>query len=810
MIRRFERTGSIEDIDHAIEVLEQAVILTMDHPHHAVALGHLGNAFLGRFERMGVERDLDRAIETLKQAEKLTPTDNPIDHGLWSGSLGNAFFTRFETGGVISDIDQAIEKMEESLRLIPMNHRHHALTLSNLGAALLRRFEARGLIGDIDHAIETIERAAKLMPVRHPALASVLRNLGATLHSRFERTGSLEDLEKAMKALERAVALTPADHPDRAAGLNNLGNALWSRFQNTGSLEDLDRAIKAKEQAVDSTPINHPTHALNKNSLGATLYDRFDRTGSMDDLDSAIELMQQSVTSRHTSHFSLYARWVKNLGAALLGRFLRTGSMVDINMAIKTLQLAVDLTPADNIDHSAALNNLGSALVCRSEKTGSRDGIDCAIATIEQSLNMTPTDHTDYPARLSSLAGSFQSRFDMTGSMEDLDSAIGLEENAVRLTPADHHFRANELYKLGRGLKRRFETTEAIEDRDRAIEILEQGFNCDTASSLDRLKAAQVCADLLINARMLKQATRILEAAVHLLPKLSPRELKRTDSQFNIAQFTSITTRAVSLCLENKDDPYKCLQLLELGRGILANLQLEVRSDISELADQHPELAQRFQTLRDEIESSSSPVEPLLQGDASHSYSDVMNVGRRRKQLFKDFDALLDHVRTLTGFENFLKGPSQTELRSLAEEGPIAVFNVSDIRSDVFLITATDEIRSIHLPHLTPELLEALTNKEIRNVKSRQRNRAAERDKKSISNMKRFANEVREEYSIYEATFLDIRNTKYSADPLVYSGKTCPDRTRFCGSAQRREMAAYLVDDKWVVRSPAASCSRGP
>ena len=49
-----------------------------------------------------------------------------------------------------------------------------------------------------------------------------------------------------------------------------------------------------------------------------------------------------------------------------------------------------------------------------------------------------------------------------------------------------------------------------------------------------------------------------------------------------------------------------------------------------------------------------------------------------------------------------MQGPSESELHSLAEGGPIVVFNVSDIRSDAFLIT-TDEIRSVHLPLLTSD-----------------------------------------------------------------------------------------------------------
>ena len=75
-----------------------------------------------------------------------------------------------------------------------------------------------------------------------------------------------------------------------------------------------------------------------------------------------------------------------------------------------------------------------------------------------------------------------------------------------------------------------------------------------------------------------------------------------------------------------------------------------------------------------------------------------------RRTLVKKFDDLLRFIRSLDGFENFLRGPSESELHCLADHGPIVVFNVSDIRSDAFLIT-TDEIRSLHLPLLTSDSL---------------------------------------------------------------------------------------------------------
>jgi len=54
-----------------------------------------------------------------------------------------------------------------------------------------------------------------------------------------------------------------------------------------------------------------------------------------------------------------------------------------------------------------------------------------------------------------------------------------------------------------------------------------------------------------------------------------------------------------------------------------------------------------------------------------------------------------------------LKGLSETELPSLAYEGAIVVFNLSDIRSEVFVITL-EAICSIHLPLLTSNVITRL------------------------------------------------------------------------------------------------------
>jgi CHAT domain-containing protein len=225
---------------------------------------------------------------------------------------------------------------------------------------------------------------------------------------------------------------------------------------------------------------------------------------------------------------------------------------------------------------------------------------------------------------------------------------------------------------------------------------------------------------------MYGRARPILEAAVEILPRLSPRFLKRSDAQFNLAQFSSITSRAVSLALEDGDKSFRPLQLLELGRGILATLQLEVRSDISVLRASHEDLAQQFQKLRNQIDSPFKGSLPysedhLLADFNSYSAREMSKAIAERRALLKRFEDLLQQIRSLSGHENFLQGPSETELRSLAQDGPIVVFNVSDIRSDAFLIKTAD-IHCVRLPSLTLDSIKHFTKASMGKVKQRKLN----------------------------------------------------------------------------------------
>jgi hypothetical protein len=84
--------------------------------------------------------------------------------------------------------------------------------------------------------------------------------------------------------------------------------------------------------------------------------------------------------------------------------------------------------------------------------------------------------------------------------------------------------------------------------------------------------------------------------------------------------------------------------------------------------------------------------------------------------LSKKLDKFLTLIREMPGFDRFLLGPSEAEMMHMAESGPIVVFNVSEVRSDAFIIEQ-HRIRSIRLPLLSIEDLEANCRNFLKSVR---------------------------------------------------------------------------------------------
>ncbi|RYP29513.1 hypothetical protein DL767_006703 [Monosporascus sp. MG133] len=692
---RFHRTGSMDDLNRAVDVADMAIKATsQDPPNRAGRLSNLGNLLGSRFDRTGSIDDLNRAVDVADMAINVTPQDHP-DRASRLNNLGNLLGRRFDWTGSIDDLNRAVDVAEMAVNATPHDHPNRAGRLTNLGKSLGSRFERTGSIDDLNRAVYVADMAVNATPHDHPNRAGRLSNLGNSLGSRFERTGSLDDLNRAVDVADMALNATPQDHPDRAGWLNNLGNWLGRRFERTGSIDDLNRAVDVTDMALNATPQDHPDRASWLNNLGNWLGKRFERTGSIDDLIGAVNVTEIAVNiipQNHTDRAGI----LSNLGSTLGRRFERTGSIDDLNRAVDVTDMAINAIPQDHPNRAGFLNNLGNWLGTRFERTGSINDLNRAVDVTNMAVNAIPQDHPDRASWLNNLGYWLGRRFERTGSIDDLNRAVDVTDMAVDATPQDHLNRASRLNNLGSWLGRRFERTGSMDDLNRTLTSYKEGWHCYTAPPSIRIRLARNAAGILASQANWEESSSLLQEAVNLLPTISPRLLKHTDKQHMLADFAGLASMAAATALNSGKEAYHALRLLELGRGVIAGLLMEIRSDISDLQQQHPNLADEFTSLRDELDVPTDRTSPVSTDDTLSWELQT----KRRREADQKFNELIMKIRTQPGFHNFLLPPTAEELMAAADPDPIIVVNLSSYRCDAFTIKR-NQINVLELPGLT-------------------------------------------------------------------------------------------------------------
>jgi hypothetical protein len=85
----------------------------------------------------------------------------------------------------------------------------------------------------------------------------------------------------------------------------------------------------------------------------------------------------------------------------------------------------------------------------------------------------------------------------------------------------------------------------------------------------------------------------------------------------------------------------------------------------------------------------------MMSGPADRFTQDV----DRRMALAREWDELVEQVRALDGFEDFLRPPRLETLLSAADGGPVVIINVSQWRCDALVVTASG-VTVVELPDL--------------------------------------------------------------------------------------------------------------
>ena len=178
------------------------------------------------------------------------------------------------------------------------------------------------------------------------------------------------------------------------------------------------------------------------------------------------------------------------------------------------------------------------------------------------------------------------------------------------------------------------------------------------------------------------------------------------------AHFSGLASDAAALSLADTDAgtthqarAARALRLLEAGRAVLLSQALGTRDGLTDLRQQHPQLAEEFTTVRDQLDQPQDNAAPSIPiADGTTPLAVLAQAEDNRGRLATQLAAVQAEIRALESFTTFGLPPSSEELLAQAVSGPIVSFNVSAYRSDALLLT-TSGITSVELPGLAQAIL---------------------------------------------------------------------------------------------------------
>ncbi|PVF92338.1 hypothetical protein CPB86DRAFT_195508 [Serendipita vermifera] len=644
------------------------------------------------FMRHGKLECLEQAISKHRTVMEVIPEDDPKVPAILN-NLGVYLRLRFEEVGCLDDINEAIERLQIAI-LLTSDDSHLPDRLNNLGSALARRFTRVGNLDDLENAIQQQEAAVHVTPEGDPNKPGRLNNLGTSLKVRFKQLGRLNDIEDAIIRLRQAVNTTADTNPAKPLRLNNLGGALYARFLYSGNIADIDGAIAQDQMAVALTSDNDPNKFRRLGDLGSSLQIRFSRLENIVDLDNAIEYQQQALSLIPDSHPDK-STLLNNLANSLKLRFQQLRNRADIDDAIVQYQKAVNMTPDGQPDKPIRLSNFGTCLAERFRDFGNLDDINNSIVQLQMSVDVTPDSHPNKSSYLGNLGAYLRDRFIRLGNLIDLDNSIQNLEQALKITPKSHSDRARRLFNLGVSFIDRFNRFHDLGDAQMAV------FHSSSAAiSPDGPPTIRFAAvDFWIKVASTINDDSLLTAygwALDLMPLVAWLGLPISDRHQHLIKIGGIARDAAAAAI-SAEQYDKALEWLEQGRSIVWTQILQLRTPVDQLREVDPVLADRLVQVSRLLDRGS---ESTTFFDGKNSF--IQDDGRQHRALTAEWESIINQVRSLPDFKDFLRPLSSSRLINASHNGPVVIFNIAETRCDALaLLPGLDDIIHIPLPNIT-------------------------------------------------------------------------------------------------------------
>jgi CHAT domain-containing protein len=540
----------------------------------------------------------------------------------------------------------------------------------------------RGHVESLDTVVEFLRDAAKMRP---PDSLFILLALAIALRARFNESHSNVDYEEAMKLLERVTdPRQPGECPDSIRDLASLTATELADDRSTifGNPEYSEMTISRLRASLSSS--SHVKRLLPElaEDLALAARSRFEQYNLPESLEEAKFYSSQAADISSS----------ESVEESIFDPVLESWPITKMTEKIQRLEELLSITPPGTDRYSECLTHLAGWYRVRSNRTDDISDLEESIKYSKLELETAHPNNRGFP--LISLRHVLFSAFEKTNKISYLDESIAACYDLLKLESVRHcHFHVVQKLVLS------FLTREKLlasgpreEDRHEAIRLISTVIDDQYAGEPDRFQLSCQWAFL---ARMICHPTTLTayETAMSLMQKsLSFAPTVSVQHALLVAWGWICQTMPLdyaSLYL----DFYRfeeAVETLEQGRAILWSEMRGLRTPAAQLIDDD---SKRFGEINRELEALTIDITPsgrpeMANGDAQGGdWSDPF--GRlviKQRKLVEERDALVSQIQDQPGFEEFLRAPSFTALRSAASRGPVILINHCEWRSDILVV----------------------------------------------------------------------------------------------------------------------------
>jgi len=418
LIRRYQRTGRIMDIDAAIAALRPTAAparpmtsyaeQTVASPTDTTAALELATALRTRYLAIADPGDLDEAIDVLRRTAR--DAGSPLTLSQVLEQFAIALGLRHARIGSPADIEEAVAAATVAAKPIRESNRdfpHYAATLAEL---LLRR----GSPEDLDNAVTWLQRASAHEALTRDDRAKLLTDLSTALRARAAYRRGMSgtdptarpvsswkrDLDEAIDLMRRAIDLS-GDGEEGSYGVRahelaeryaGLGAALIDRGQIDDSIAAWQEAAESYRKAVKLAPPGHPETGAYLAGRGIAMRELAVASGQKHYADEAVRMLRQAMRETVPEDLETPRRQTA-LAAALIARFGLDGHRGDLIEARHLLTGAIAvLTSSLGAGHADTLS--ARLEMARAYAAEGRDAEARAILT--DVLPSLPREHPRY------------------------------------------------------------------------------------------------------------------------------------------------------------------------------------------------------------------------------------------------------------------------------------------------------------------------------------------------------------------------------------------------------------------------------